>query len=71
MTGVIEEIKKDSLSAEVAKKFAYSCIPLNEKDRDALMKHKGTIVKSLFVEDVLPQLMAFGAVTLDEKEKVE
>ena len=70
MGKVLEQIQKDSQSEEVAKKFDYHSRLLEEEDHAALLKHKWNIVQSLSVEEILPELVALGAVSLSEKDEI-
>lgn len=68
---VVEKIKKDSLSEEVAMKFDYKRRVLEEDDRAAMLKHKWTIVQSLSVQEILPQLISYGAISLEDKVEID
>ena len=68
---VLVKIKSDSLSDEVLKKFDYGARFLEEDDRAALLKHKWTIVQSLSVNEILPELISCGVVSIVDKDQIK
>lgn len=68
---VLEKIKQDSMSEDTAKKFDYGRRLLEENHRSALLRHKWTIVQSLSVDELLPELVSFGAVSLKDKDAIK
>ena len=68
---VLEKIKKDSFSEEVWKKFKYERRFLEEDDSSALKRHKWAIVQSLSVDELLPELVTLGVVSLSEKAEIK
>ena len=71
LTKVLEKIKSDSLSDDVMKKFDYGARFLEEDDRAALIKHKWTIVQSLSVDEILPELISCGVISMAEKDQIK
>ena len=68
---VLKKIKKDALSEEVAKKFDYRKRLLEEDDHASLMRHKWTIVQSLSVQELLPELIGYGVISTSDKEEIQ
>lgn len=68
---VLKKIEEDSQSQEVERKFDYGRRLLEEDDRAAILKHKWTVVQSLSVDELLPQLISFGVVSLKEKDEIK
>ena len=68
---VVENIKKDSLSDDVKRKFQYKRRLLEENDSMALKNHKWAIIQSLSVDEVLPELIALGVVSSWEKVDIK
>ena len=68
---VVQKIKKDSLSEEVARKFVYQQVPLKDGERAAIFKHMSTIEESVSVDEVLPELISAGAISPQEKEDIK
>ena len=68
---VVEKIERDALSEAVAAKFGYGRTLLAEADRSALLKHKWTIGESLFVSEVLPELVGGGVLSIQDKDSIK
>lgn len=68
---VLDKIKKDSLSEEVVQKFDYRRRLLEEDDHASLIKHKWTIVQSLSVQELLPELVSCGVISTSDKEEIK
>jgi hypothetical protein len=68
---VLDRIKKDSLSEEVMKKFDYRKRLLEEDDHASLLRHKWTIVQSLSVQELLPELISSGVISTSDKEEIK
>lgn len=68
---LMEKIKKDSLMEDVREKFMYRRNLLEENHRAAMMKHKWTIVQSLSVDEVLPELVSTGVISMLEKGDIK
>lgn len=68
---VLNKIKKDALSEEVAKKFDYRKRLLEEDDHASLIRHKWAIVQSLSVQELLPELISTGAISTSDKEDIQ
>ena len=68
---LLDKIKTDSLSDKVLSKFDYSARILEEEDRAALLRHKWTIVQSLSVDELLPELISSGAISIADKEQIK
>lgn len=68
---VLEQIKVDSMSDDVRKKFKYERRLLEENDRATMIRCKSSIVQSVSVEDVLPQLVSAGVVSSADKVQIQ
>lgn len=68
---VLERIKRDSQSEEVARKFDYGRRLLEEEDHVALNRHKWMLVQSLSVDELLPELISLGTISLQEKDEIK
>ena len=68
---VLEKITNDSQSEEVARKFDYGRRLLEEDDHAALLKHKWTLVQSMSVEELLPELISLGSINMQEKDQIK
>ena len=68
---VLEKIKSDSTSEDVKKKFQYERRLLEERDRAVMIRLKSSIVNSVSVDDVLPQLVSTGAISSTEKVEIQ
>jgi len=71
LSEVVQKIEKDSLCEDVVKKFDYRRRLLEEDDHAALLKHKWTVVQSLSVEELLPELISCGAISPTDKEDIQ
>ncbi len=68
---ILEQIKADSKSEEVQRKFQYVRSSLEETDRKVMIAFKSLIEKTLSVEDVLPELVSDGIVSYMEKVDIQ
>ncbi len=67
---VLESIRKDSKLEQVRVKFQYEKRLLEENDRATLLKYKSTIVQSVSVDNVLPELVSCGVVSAEDKTAI-
>lgn len=71
LKSVLEKINKDSLSADIVKKFDYGRRLMEEEDKAVLLKHKWSIVQSLSVDEVLPELISCGVVSPKDRTDIK
>jgi len=67
---LVKRIRHDSESDDIASKFSYDAEVLVEGHNATLKEHEKTIVTSLNVGDVLPQLVASGVVSTQENDDI-
>ena len=70
LKNVLNVIKADAQSEDVLKKFKYEGRLMEENDKAILLKFKATIVKTLIVENILPDLVSSGIVSSSNKMKI-
>ena len=70
LQGILQKIRDNSTSDEIVKKFQCKSKALEEGDRLTLEKNKDVIVKTVSVENVLPDLISCGAVSWESNEKI-
>ncbi len=68
---MLDKIKADSLRDEVLKKFDYRTSFFEEDDHSALLKYKWTIVQSLSVDELLPELISCGVISIVDKDQIK
>lgn len=71
LKSVLEKINKDSLSADIVKKFDYGRRLMEEEDKAVFLKHKWSIVQSLSVDEVLPELISCGVVSPKDRTDIK
>ena len=67
---VLKQIKKDAMSEEVRADFQYERRLLEENDHQTMLNHKSTIVRTLSVDNILPELVSCGVVSSADKMKI-
>ena len=67
LSDVIQRVEKESHQEGIEKRFEYAVGILDESHNALLKAYKHVIVRTLNVDDVLPQLIGSGVVTLEEK----
>ena len=67
---VLKQIKKDAVSEEVRATFQYERRLLEENDHSTMLKYKATIVRTLSVDNILPELVSCGVVSSADKMKI-
>lgn len=70
LRGDLEKIQRDSCDDEVKARFAYSTGELNAREAVSLRNLEDKIVNALTVSEVLPQLISYGIVTLNENDVI-
>lgn len=66
LSDVIQRVKEVSYQEGIEKRFEYAVQILEESHNAVLKAYKHVIVHTLNVDDVLPQLISSGVVTLEE-----
>lgn len=66
LESIVESIESDSQREDIQSQFEYTMGVLEEKHNAALRAHEQTIIQSLDVAEVLPNMISFGAITPEE-----
>jgi len=70
LEGILQKIRDDSTSEEIIQKFQCKKTALEEGDRSTLEKNKEIIMKTVSVENVLPDLISCGAISWESSENI-
>ena len=67
---IVKSIEEDSKKEEVWKRFQYTVGILEEAHNAALRMHEQRIVQGLSVDEIMPELISAGVLSLEEKDRI-
>ena len=67
---IVKKIEEDSKREDVRRRFQYTIGVLEEAHNAALRMHEQTIVQGLSVDEIMPELISAGVLSLEEKDRI-